>query len=484
MRKLKEGVIKGVCQLMASTEVPELFSLWGGIVAVSAVLGRHCFIDQGHFTVYPNLYVVLVAGSAKCRKSTMVEIVNDLVDALDEPLNKLSQKCTPEALIGALSGSAVEGETRIVSNSTGIAIVDELSTLIDKHSFGSGLISVLTKLYDCKDFEYRTRSRGVEKIRNPCLSIFGGSTLHWIKECIPIVSVGGGFTARIVFIFQDKRKQDVPWPVRTSEEIELFEDIVNDLDIIRKKLRGRFGVSKEAKDLYCKEYIRFCKNSPLFQDANMSGYAGRRHAMVLKLAMCFSASMRNSKEIQPEDIQNAIIALKRAEKDMPQILSEISSTPHGDIANELVQFLAAKGRIYRSELKKRFLRRIPGDQLELIMKDLEEAKYVKATRNKSMKRRDFIKGIGAFFAGLAVPRIPIAAPVANPLGVDTVITEALLSNVTAKNVYVALSTEEPIKEGELTWDQYVPGSGYKRIEAANKNWEKVTFTVKGGLDKW
>jgi hypothetical protein len=109
-----------------------------------------------------------------------------------------------------------------------------------------------------------------------------------------------------------------------------------------------------------------------------------------------------------------------------------------------------------------------------------------------MKRRDFIKGIGAFFAGLAVPRIPIAAPVANPLGVDlatgletTVIAYCIggeNSIFTTKNVYVALSTEEPIKEGELA--QYVPGSGYKRIEAANKNWEKVTFTVKGGLDKW
>jgi hypothetical protein len=206
---------------MEETEVPQIFSLWGGISAVSAALGRDCFIDQGHFTVYPNLYIVLAAGSAKCRKSTIITVVKQLLDAIEPPIHTLSQKSTPEALIGALCGMEAEGESRIISRATGVAVVDEMSTLIDRNSFKSGMIAILTKLYDCGDFDYRTRGRGLEIIREPCLSILGGSTLQWIKEAIPIASIGGGFTARVIFIHQDEPADLIPWPVRSPEMRQL-----------------------------------------------------------------------------------------------------------------------------------------------------------------------------------------------------------------------------------------------------------------------
>jgi len=383
-RKLQEGVIQGVCQLMSETEVPELFSLWGGVVSVSAALGRNCFIDQGHFTVYPNIYVVLVAGSAQCRKSTIINTIEDLIRALETPVNMLSQKSTPEALIGALSGSIDDKSAKVVSLATGVAVVDELSTLIDKNSFNSGMISILTKLYDCKDFDYRTRGRGLETIRNPCLTIFGGSTIHWIKESIPVVSIGGGFTARIVFVFQDEKKQYVPWPKRNQETLELFDDIVHDLNHIHDHLRGRFAVTSDAIDLYSNEYISFSEKSDLFADPNMSGYAGRRHAIVLKLAMCYSASIKDSREIDEIDMARAITTLASAEERMRKVLSAINSQECGDLSEELVKFIFRKKRVSRTDLIRQYRNRLTGRELDVLLTDLLDARYLTQETEKGV----------------------------------------------------------------------------------------------------
>src|SRR5438045_1292918 len=51
-------------------ESPESLHLWTGLVCISAAVRRKLFISLEHGTVYPNLYVIIVAESAKIRKST------------------------------------------------------------------------------------------------------------------------------------------------------------------------------------------------------------------------------------------------------------------------------------------------------------------------------------------------------------------------------------------------------------------------------
>lgn len=375
-RAVEEGVITGICRLLADTEVPELFSIWGAISAVSASLGRNVFLDQGHFTVYPNLYIVLTAGSAKCRKSTVINTIDDLLHGVEPSLHLMSQKATPEAIIGDLCGATVE-DTTVINTATGIVIADEVSTFIDRNAFASGMIPVLTKLYDCKDFDYRTRSRGNEVIRNPCLSILGGSTIQWIKEAIPVVSIGGGFTARIIFVYQDSRSKNVPWPTRSPELIQLREAIVKDLTHIHQTVRGRFAVTQEAKDAYCEEYINFSNTSKLFEDPNMSGYAGRRHVLVLKLAMCFSASENDSREITGADMGRAIKALFYAEQSMQKVLSAISQEPCGDLSDQVIHLLHSRGKIAKHEFVRTFRRKLTISQIEELMRTLSAAGIIR-----------------------------------------------------------------------------------------------------------
>ncbi len=378
-RKLDDGILQSFCRYCEGTEVPSTFALWTGISMVSAAMGRDCFIDYGFFTVHPNLYVILVAGSAKCRKSTAIGIGLDFLQKIDPPLKILSQKMTTEALIGALSGMTGKDDTTLVLEAEGIIVVDELSTFVDKNAFKTGMIALLTKLYDSKDFTYETRSRGVEHVQNPCLSVLGGSTTQWIKEAVPVVAVGGGFTSRVVFVYRDTRERSIARPRLTEENRKRGLNIVHDLNEVCK-MRGPFDLTDGAWELFEKEYHRFGTASPLFDSPNLSGYANRRHTTLLKIAMAVSASTEDSRLVNEKDFGIALRSLELVEVDMHKVLSAINREVFGQVLEEVMTVLVNRTRVTRGEMVRVMKDKISSRELNEIMDTLEEAGYIKVER--------------------------------------------------------------------------------------------------------
>jgi len=284
---------------------------------------------------------------------------------------------TPEALICALSGMDLNDKmTQLIPSAVGIAIADELSTLIDKNSFSSGMIALLTSLYDSKDFEYNTRGRGKEPIKNPCLSLLGGSTIHWIKESIPEVAIGGGFTSRIIFVYKDKMEKLVPWPFKTEEVKSLEKDIVHDLNCIAK-MRGPFGITDAAKESYKKEYVNFHENNPLLHNENTSGYANRRNFTLLKLAMIVAASESDEKVIEESHLNLALKMLCQIEKDIPFVVKSIVSKEVGDIFETIIKYIMTKRTVTRADLIRQYRHKMPSKDLQVLIDTLVEEGVIK-----------------------------------------------------------------------------------------------------------
>lgn len=366
-RQCNEGIIEEICKYCEATEVPSTYALWTGIFSVAAALKRDCFIDQGYFTIHPNLFVVLVAKSAICRKSTAINMATDFLRAVDPKLNILSQKMTTEAMIKALSEA-----NSSVEESVGCFINDELITLIDKSKLD--LISDLTKLYDCKDFEYETRGRGKEEVKNPCLSIYGGVTTKGLKSVIPEQAIGEGFTSRFVFVYRATRERDVDWLVRSEEDYKRFLRIIHDLNEVAR-MHGPMGLTKKALDLYKKEYHEFLKN-PMASDPYLSGYAGRRHVTLLKTSMAFSASSRNNREVEEQDMWRAIKTLQKAEGTMDIVMRSITAEPIGDICEQVMTLIMTSGSIFRSKLINETRHRMSHRDLNVILEGLVESGHV------------------------------------------------------------------------------------------------------------
>jgi len=374
-RKCSSGLIEEICKFYEETEVPDLFALWSAIFAVNACLKRDCFIDQGHFTVYPNLYINLTSGSGVCRKSTAAYVITDFLREVNPQINILSQRITPQELIGTLSKKKIEDKTMIVPEAVGCFIADELSTLIDKSNEMKSLIPILTKLYDGKDFDYSTRMHGTEVVRNPCLSIFGGSTVEWIREAFPAHAVGGGFTARFIFPYREGKDRKIAWPVRSTETAERGKRILHDLNKIAQDMRGPMGVTQDAINFYSDEYVRFL-DSPVAQHSLTSRYAARRHIHLLKVSMAISASSRDTREITKEDMWKAIKIIQGTEARRSLIMRRIVAEPVGDIAEHVMGIVMTKRRIARGDLLFETRHRLTKAQLDAILEGIVESGYV------------------------------------------------------------------------------------------------------------
>jgi hypothetical protein len=374
-RKCSSGIIQEICKFYEGTEVPDAFALWSAIFVVNACLKRDCFIDQGHFTVYPNLYINLTAGSGVCRKSTAAYIAVDMLREVNPEINILSQRITPQELIGTLAMKAVKDKTTLVDEAVGCFIADELSTLIDKSNEMKVLIPILTKLYDCKDFDYSTRKYGKELVKNPCLSILGGSTLEWIKEAFPAHAIGGGFTARFIFPYRESKDRRIAWPRRSVEDSERFKRIAHDLNQI-SGMRGSMGLDDETIALYSDEYNTFL-DGELAQHSLTSRYAARRHIHLLKVSMALSASSRDTREITKEDMWKSIKIIQASEARRNSIMRKIISEPVGDICEHVMALIMGSKEVSRADLIYETRHRITHKELDVILEGLCASGHVK-----------------------------------------------------------------------------------------------------------
>lgn len=370
----KFNFIRGFTELLQNTEVPEIFSVWSGIGAVSAALGRNVWIDQGVFTVYPNQFIVLVAGSGRCRKSTAVGMAEKLIRQLDPKPNIIAQKVTPEAMIQSLRVVHTDDPTALLRETCGgVVLADELSTFFNKRNYDAGLGPLLTSFWDCKDeFEYRTILRGVETIRNGFLTIIGGSTVEWIREAMPVEAIGGGVTSRFLFIYEDQPAPPVAFPKFTRAQKELQERLLRELQRIAM-YHGEMTLEPSAERDFEKFYNDFYLNSPMFENKFLSGYASRRFVHLLKLSIVFCLMEHEGMTVRSHHLHAAQVILTAAEQKMAHVMNLISRTDSGDIVDEVGTVISSMGRISRRELIDQFAHRLSSKQFGEIMDTLQAA---------------------------------------------------------------------------------------------------------------
>src|SRR3972149_2265472 len=126
-------------------ESPELFHIWCGVSAIATMLGRNVWLDRGYGKLYPNHYIILVAKSALCRKSTAVLTMRDLL-VKTKVVEMLADRITNAGLLTRLHKTAQK-----TGKSEMLVFSEELSIFLSRDETHKGLISTLTGLYGCPD---------------------------------------------------------------------------------------------------------------------------------------------------------------------------------------------------------------------------------------------------------------------------------------------------------------------------------------------
>jgi hypothetical protein len=388
-RQLKKDIISEYCIYASDTEVPDIFSMWCCITGVAACLGRNVWVDMGHFTIYPNLYVVLVAGSARCRKSTAVLMTRKLLSFVKPEVKDFSQKLTTEAFIKALAEYDIEEDGHTIEKiAEGILIADELGTLIDKKSNETGLTVFLTSLYDNHDsFTYETIKRGKLVVPKSCVSLLGGTTEQWLRETIPIQSIGQGFTSRIIFVYRARPDKFVPFPETTEENKERWNNLINDMSELRS-LKGKYEFTQSAKDFYIKEYKAWFRRglednqTSFLDDSRLSGYAGRRMVILIKIAIIAAASIRDELQITDVDMKIAKDILVNVEKFMPKVMNALTTGVVGDYTKEVLRLIQQWRTCSRSKVLQYMSHKLSARDLDVCIETLEQSKFIKVLHAK------------------------------------------------------------------------------------------------------
>lgn len=360
-----------------NTESPTSYHRWCGLAAIAGALQRKVYLPWGiGQVIYPNLYVVLIGPSGRTRKGVALGIAKDIL------------KQVPTVSVAPESSSGKQS-TILVMKRAGLDFVDPTDNKTKRHCsvtafseelsvfLGQGDIAYLSSLtdwYDSKDdWEYETVGRGKDSIKGVCLNLVGGTAPDWIQSMIPHEAVGGGFTSRVIFIVEERKRKIVAEPVITEREKELREKLVRDLERINK-LTGVVEMAKDTRKLYVEWYetetAKAESGHPAVDDSRFAGYNERRATHLRKLLLVSSAARDDDLIIRPDDFHRAVALLEGAEVNMHRTFGGFGKSKNSDAIETIKDYLQAVGNTTQSVVLQRFYRDVDAQTLQQVEQTL------------------------------------------------------------------------------------------------------------------
>ena len=267
---------------------------------MGAALGRQCWFDNDVFKVYPMLNLLLI-GPSGIGKSTCI---NNLTRVL---LMTLKPDEGRPAIIG--SGTREKIHEDLVVSPKALLIASELANFFNKAKYMEGLIPYVTQLLDYEDeVETRTKGGGITIIRNPSVTVIGGSTIEWLQEQLPDSAGTGGFLARFLIIAEETKSKRVPLPglaltpkMRVDLQVKRNKAFWEFREIISHAPEGPLPLqSYEVADFFSDWYV-----NQKTEAGYLAPFVERSREIVLRLSMLIALS-KYSHEIELEDVKSAV----------------------------------------------------------------------------------------------------------------------------------------------------------------------------------
>jgi hypothetical protein len=311
-----------------NTEPPDVFHFFAGCVAIGSVLGRNVYYDKGAYQIYPNLAVLIVAPSGKCRKTSACNVAMSLLRKGGGTV--LADKATPEALTAAFQDK---------TESIATIYAPEFAVFLGKQKYQEGMIPLLTALFDCpKEFKSVTITRGEVILYNAAFSMLACSTMDWIQTAIPRDAFGGGFMSRLLFVIQHDTPRIFPRPPAMNKELE--SRLVQGLRTL-SGLRGEFHMTAEGEQWYDNWYLNRGESGNT--DKQFAGYSERKPDHLIRLAMILSASGGSSLVLTPANLKRSLQILEWLELFLPGAFGEMNQNAFGEDQSRLLTQLKRKG---------------------------------------------------------------------------------------------------------------------------------------------
>lgn len=399
-------------QMVEDTESPRIFHIWSAVFALSASLGRRCWLPFGTFDIMPNQFILMV-GSPGTRKTTAANQSKKLIKMATgvrfAPSDTGGQR---QGLVISLAGNeGMEkeflGNAELGARENSISSLTQLEAVTnapeddqlievaeaDKHHLavvasefsrfiGQNNLSMLDFLgerYDGEDYEYRTRQSNIV-LKNTLMNILACTTPTMLNNSMPPAAGGQGFLSRMILVYGTKKYKQVPRP--KAPPVDLVNKVKDRLNDAYHRLSGPFDETADGRS-----YSESLYNQPLdIADSRFGYYGERRYTHLIKLAMCLAAS-RGDSTITRTDYEESNRILRATERGMPDALGEFGLNPLAMLKQEILEQLrATQGPLTMEQIVAMFHRDARSREIAEVINDLVKMGQVKMSQLASGKR--------------------------------------------------------------------------------------------------
>jgi len=332
----------------SKNEAPTFFHRWSIISCLGAYLGRQTYFHHGFFTLYPNMYTMLI-GSPGTKKSSAIKISAALLKQTG--YNTFGAKKTrQEKFLMDLAEQrdptidGAEGTGDILSqNLWGVGAgesvsedaVTECFVAADEFNNFIGVgnldfMSILGELWDYSGiYDYKLKNSKSVHIPNPTISILGGNTPTGFSQAFPTDAIGQGFFSRLLLIYAEPSGVKFTFPPPPDKELERM--LVEYLIQIKTTVIGEMTLTQEAEDLVDKIYRQWQG----IDDVRFEHYTNRRLTHLLKLCVVVAAASLTTL-IDVDVVVYANTVLTYTEHLMPKALGEFGNARNATVTHKLL----------------------------------------------------------------------------------------------------------------------------------------------------
>ena len=387
--RLTDDWVTAYLKYTEETEPPRAYHTWVALSCIAGALQRKVAIKWGIETIYPNLYIILVGPSGRTRRSTALNIGLDIFKELNIPMT--AQAITREALIRKMAESSRNYDMRqggkIGWQATLTTFSSELANFLGQTDIR--FLALLTEWYDSDDvWTYETKNKGKDEIKNICHNFLGTTAPEWLSSMLPLEAIGGGFTARVIFIVEQHKGRLIARQRFSNEQRSLRIALVKDLQAI-SDLTGEMEFGPEAEEAYIEWYTRLDRalaaGKPPIRDRKFAAYCERRQTHLRKLCLIFCASRGDSMKVALKDFERARAVLEMAERKMATVFGGLGKATTGYATHAILTYLIDRKKAKRSEVIERFYQDIDFVTIQIVQDTLEYMKAIKVTQDPNNK---------------------------------------------------------------------------------------------------
>lgn len=373
------------------TDAPEDFKEACALFLVSTAVGRKflfrsmpeavIFADAPESAGRPlNLWLILIGKSRISRKSTVVERTKEAVRESIGKQRILSDAFTPEALVKQMAEkTTTTQEGPVETNCCWIA--DEISWFfshLKKHgSYMETADSLLSQLYDGRDYSRETISRGGEVIAHPFLTCLLAST-DYLPTLFNELGIRLGFMNRFIYVLgeREERKPLRTEPLTTEEKTRATEINAFLKALVERKTLTVLVMSSKAKERY-DSYERTIEDQIANEDLDIKeGYCGQLPNLVVRLSCLFRISRMTPDEIKSFDspllivelcdVERAIAYAQKAWEWFDKVLEIMQAADTSNLREKermmlaILEYLVDGAEKHVNGMQKQVLKRVPG----------------------------------------------------------------------------------------------------------------------------